>query len=185
MRSVVDTVIAVGQGLGLAAAAGLISAAPVAIGATAATQDLLEDPASFASRAWLVAIAWAAVVIEFVADTVWPGAGAGGRLIRRVIAGGIAFELAAGGAVPYAGLAIGALVAAAVGLGMRRVRSGAVKAGGDVRGTALIEDGAGVGASLVALIPIVGYVMALAGGFLLLRVRRREGQKYEGLRVLR
>ena len=92
---------------------------------------------------------------------------------------------AAGGAVPYAGLAIGALVAAAVGLGMRRVRSGAVKAGGDVRGTALIEDGAGIGASLVALIPIVGYLMALAGGFLLLRVRRREGQKYEGLRVLR
>ena len=72
-----------------------------------------------------------------------------------------------------------------MGLGMRRVRSGAVKAGGDVRGTALIEDGAGIGASLVALIPIVGYVMALAGGFLLLRVRRREGQKYEGLRVLR
>ena len=31
---------------------------------------------------------------------------------------------------------------------MRRVRSGAVKAGGDVRGTALIEDGAGIGASL-------------------------------------
>ena len=96
MRAVVDTVIAVGQGLGLAAAAGLISAAPVAIGATAATQDLLEDPASFASRAWLVAIAWAAVVIELVADAVWPGAGAGGRLIRRVIAGGLAFELAAG-----------------------------------------------------------------------------------------
>jgi hypothetical protein len=181
----VDTVIAVGQGLGLAAAAGLISAAPVAIAATAATEDLLEDPASWASKAWLVAIAWIAVVIELVADFVWPGAGAGGRLIRRVIAGGIAFQVAAGGAVPYAGLAIGAVVAAGVGFAMRRVRSGAVKAGGDVRGTALIEDGAGIGFSAVALIPIVGYLMAVAGGFLLLLVRRREGQKYEGLRVLR
>jgi hypothetical protein len=181
----VDTLIAVGQGLGLAAAAGLISAAPIAVAATAATEGLLEDPASIASRAWLVALAWVCVVIELVADAVWPGAGAGARLVRRVIAGGLAFQLAAGGAVPYAGLAIGAIVAGGVGLAMRAIRSGAVKAGGDVRGTALIEDGSGIGASIVAVIPIVGYLMAIAGGFLLLRVRRREGQKYEGLRVLR
>ena len=68
---------------------------------------------------------------------------------------------------------------------MRRLRSGAVKAGGDVRGTALIEDGAGLGAAAVALIPFVGYLMTIAAGWLLLRVRRREDQKYAGLRVLR
>ena len=180
-----DTVIAVGQGLGLAAAAGLISAAPVAVGASAATQGWLEDPVSWASRSWLVAVAWIAVLIELVVDAVWPGAGAGGRLVRRVVAGGLAFEVAAGGVLPYVGLAIGAVVALGVGLAMRRVRSGAVKAGGDVRGTALIEDGAGVGASLIALIPVIGYIMAVAGGLLLVRMRRREGQKYEGLRVLR
>ena len=47
-----------------------------------------------------------------------------------------------GTTVPYVGLVVGALAAAGVGLAMRRVRAGAVKAGGDVRGTALIEDGA-------------------------------------------
>jgi hypothetical protein len=68
---------------------------------------------------------------------------------------------------------------------MRRLRAGAVKAGGDVRGTALVEDGAGIGASLLALIPFVGYLMTAAAGWLLLRQRRREDQKFRGLRVLR
>jgi hypothetical protein len=68
---------------------------------------------------------------------------------------------------------------------MRRLRAGAVKAGGDVRGTALVEDGAGLGAALVALIPFVGYVMTATAGWLLLRQRRREDQKFRGLRVLR
>jgi hypothetical protein len=68
---------------------------------------------------------------------------------------------------------------------MRRLRAGAVKAGGDVRGTALVEDGAGIGAALVALIPFVGYLMTAAAGWLLLRQRRREDQKFRGLRVLR
>jgi hypothetical protein len=95
------------------------------------------------------------------------------------------FELAAGGDVPYAGLVVGAIVAAGVGLAMRRLRAGAVKAGGDVRGTALVEDGAGLGAAAVALIPFVGYLMTVAAGWLLMRQRRREDQKFRGLRVLR
>ena len=115
--AVVETVIAVGQGLGLAAAAGLISAAPVAIGATAATQDLLEDPASFASKRVARRRRLGGGRRSSWSPTRCGRApGAGGRLVRRVIAGGIAFELAAGGVIPYAGLAIGAVVAAGVGL---------------------------------------------------------------------
>ena len=76
-------------------------------------------------------------------------------------------------------------MAAGVGLAMRRVRAGAVKAGGDVRGTALVEDGAGIATAAVAIIPFVGYLLALAAGWLLLRLRRRDDQKFSGLRVLR
>jgi hypothetical protein len=49
----------------------------------------------------------------------------------------------------------------------------------------MIEDGAGLGTAAVAVIPIVGYVLAIAAGVLLRRVRAREGKRYEGLRVLR
>lgn len=180
-----DTAIAIGQGLGLAAAAGLLATAPLAIAATAAREGWLESPVHDAARTVLLVATWVLVVLELAIDAVWPGAQAGARLLRRVIAGGLAFELSAGRALPWIGLAVGAVVAGGVGLAMRLVRSRAVKAGGDVRGTALIEDGAGLGASLVALVPFAGFVLAALGGGLLLRVRRREAQKYQGLRVLR
>lgn len=180
-----DLVIAISQGLGLAAAAGLLSAAPFAVGATAATQGWLEAPLGFAGNAVVVAVAWVLVVVELVADWVWPGAQAGLRLGRRIVAGGLVFELAAGHKVPYVGLVVGAAVAAGVGLAMRRLRSGAVKAGGDVRGTAVVEDGSGVAAAAVAVIPFVGFLMTAAAGWLLLRLRRRDDQKFRGLRVLR
>ena len=35
------------------------------------------------------------------------------------------------------------------------------------------------------MIPFAGYVLAVGAGGLLLRVRAREGRRYEGLRVLR
>ena len=172
-----DLVIAISQGLGLAAAAGLLAAAPLAIGATAATQGWLESPLHFAGNAIFVAVAWVLVAVELIADSVWPGAQAGVRLGRRIVAGGLAFEIAAGNEVPYVGLVVGAVVAGGVGL--------AVKAGGDVRGTALIEDGAGLASSAVAIIPFAGYVLAAAAAWLLLRLRRRDDQKFRGLRVMR
>ncbi len=180
-----DLVIAVSQGLGLAAAAGLLAAAPLAIAATAASQGWLEDPLHVTGEGITVAVTWALVAVELVVDALWPGAQAGARLGRRIVAGGIAFELAAGDKVPYVGLAVGALVAAGAGLAMRRLRSGAVKAGGDVRGTALVEDGAGLVAAAAAVVPFVGYASTLAVAWLFGRLRRREGQKYRGLRVLR
>jgi uncharacterized membrane protein YkvA (DUF1232 family) len=180
-----DLVIAISQGLGLAAAAGLLAAAPLALAATAATQGWLNAPLGFADDAATVAVAWALVAIELIADSVWPGAQAGLRLGRRIVAGGLAFELAAGDKVPYVGLVVGAVVAAGVGLAMRRLRSGAVKAGGDVRGTAVVEDGAGLAAAAVAVVPFAGFVLTAAAAWLLLRLRRRDDAKFRGLRVLR
>ena len=172
-----DVVIALGQGLGLAAAAGLLASAPLAAATTAAAAGWLRGPLAIADDGIVIAAAWALVVIELAADAVWPGAQAGARLGRRVVAGGVAFELAAGDTIPYIGLALGALVAAAAAIAMRSLRAGAVKGGGDIRGTAMIEDGAGLGTAAVAVIPIVGYVLAIAAGVLLRRVRAREGDE--------
>ena len=77
------------------------------------------------------------------------------------------------------------IAAAAAAIALRSLRAGAVKSGGDIRGTALIEDGAGLASAAIAVIPIVGYALALAAGVLFRRVRVREGRRYEGLRVLR
>lgn len=180
-----DLVIAISQGLGLAAAAGLLAAAPLALAATAAGQGWLEAPLGFAGDAVTVAATWVLVAVEVIVDSVWPGAQAGVRLGRRIVAGGLAFELGAGAKVPYVGLLVGATVAAGVGLAMRRLRSGAVKAGGDVRGTAVVEDGAGLAAAAVAVVPFAGFVLTAAAGWLLLRLRRRDDAKFRGLRVLR
>ena len=39
---------------------------------------------------------WVLAAIELAADAIWPGAEAGGRLLRRVVGGGLVFELVAG-----------------------------------------------------------------------------------------
>jgi hypothetical protein len=180
-----DVLVDFSQAFGLAAAAGLIAAAPLAVAATAATFGLLDDSLGIADDGWLLAAAWALVAVELLADALWPGAAAGWRLLRRIVAGGLVFELSVGSALPWAGLVIGALVAAASGFALREMRSRAVKSGADVRGTAVVEDAGGLAASALALVPVLGYLLALGGIYLAARVRRRAGQKYEGLRVLR
>jgi hypothetical protein len=180
-----DLLIEISQGLGLAAAAGLLAFAPIAVLATAALTGWLDGGFGFVDDAAFAVAAWVATGLELAADALWPGAAAGLRLGRRVVAGGAAFELSAHDALPWVGLAVGAIVAGAVALTLRRIRAGAVKAGGGLRGTAAIEDGAGLAASAAALVPPLGYLMAGAGLVLAARLRRRDHQKYAGLRVLR
>jgi hypothetical protein len=180
-----DLAIAIGQGLGLAVAAGFLATAPLAIGSSAAAAGLADGSLAFADDAITVALLWALVVVEVVADAIWPGAEAGAKLLRRVVGGGLAFELIAGNEIPYVGLAIGALVAAAVAITLRQMRIRAIRSGGDVRGTAIVEDGAGVVTSVVGAVPIIGYALVVAAGVLFGRTRRREQEKYKGLRVLR
>jgi len=138
-----DLLIALSQGLGLAVAAGFVGAPPVAIGATAASADVADSSASVADDSWLLIVAWVAAAGELVADAVWPGAQAGVRLARKAAGGGLAFGLVAWDELPWVSLVLGALIAAAVAVALRHVRAGAVKAGGDLRGTALIEDVSG------------------------------------------
>jgi hypothetical protein len=49
----------------------------------------------------------------------------------------------------------------------------------------VIEDGAGVVTAFVGAIPIIGYALTIGAGVLFDRTRRRDQEKYKGLRVLR
>src|SRR5213075_2114750 len=111
-------VIALSHGLGLAVAAGFFASAPLAVGSSVAALGFADSAIDIADDA---------SIVEFVADAIWPGAEAGARLVRRVIGGGLAFELIAGEEIPYVGLAIGAVVAAAVALTLRQMRIRAIR----------------------------------------------------------
>jgi uncharacterized membrane protein len=51
--------------------------------------------------------------------------------------------------------------------------------------TALISAVAALIVGAAALVPFVGYPLALVALFLALRTRRRGGERYQGLRILR
>jgi iron complex transport system permease protein len=180
-----DLVFAISQGLGLAVAAGFFASAPLAVAASVAALGFADGSLRFAGDPLTVAVLWVVAAIELVADAIWPGAEAGARLLRRVVGGGLAFELVAGHRVPFVGLAVGAGVAAAVALTLRQMRIRAIRGGGDVRGTAIVEDGAGVMAAAVGAIPLVGFLLTVAAALLFSRTRRSDQEKYKGLRVLR
>jgi len=98
-------------------------------------------------------------------------AGAIGTALGFALAG---FEDAiAGGA--------GGLLGAA---GMRQLVGGTIRRGGTRVATALITAFAALVLALLAFIPLVGFVEALAVPVVGLRLRRREPTRYAGLRTL-
>src|ERR1051326_1623258 len=100
--------------------------------------------------------------------------------VLALVAGGvlawIVFDWKAG----VAGAAGGALG----GYGAGTFVSGAVRRGGTAAGTAVLLAVAAVVAFALALIPVVGFVEAVAIPALALRARRRAGEEFAGLRTL-
>jgi hypothetical protein len=95
----------------------------------------------------------------------------------------------AGGAVGYAvgdlGEAIGGALGGLAGsAGSAQVVRGALRRGGTWGGTALLVGAAAIGLAAIALIPVLGYLEALAVPALGARLRRRGGERYAGLRIL-
>ena len=86
--------------------------------------------------------------------------------------------------MPYAGLAIGAVLgAAAAWVASRIVDPAAAK--GNAGGIAAIVAGACLVAAGIALIPFAGYLLVLVAAWFGRRARRAQDRKYAGLRVLR
>jgi len=100
--------------------------------------------------------------------------------------------LAGAAAGAGAGFLIGELDEAAAGavggllgaVGATPLVRGALGRGGTRGGTALLVALGGIAIAVAALVPALGYVEALAVPALGVRMRRRAGDRYAGLRVL-
>ena len=123
------------------------------------------------------------------------GVGAGvlaAGLLARGIPGIVV--AAVGGALTgaLAGFVVGdaaEVVAGAIGgplgaVGAGQVIVGALRRGGTKGGVAFLMAAAGIVVALLALIPVVGYVVAVVVPALAARLRRRFPERYAGLRTL-
>ena len=105
-------------------------------------------------------------------------------MLLRVAAGAAACEFWLHDDLAWAGIPIGAAGAAVMAVAAVPLAEGAARAGSRAA-TALIAAVAALIVAAAALVPFVGYPLALAAVFLALRTRRRGGERYQGLRILR
>jgi hypothetical protein len=70
------------------------------------------------------------------------------------------------------------------GLGGVTLAAGTLRRGGTVGGTGILIGLAGLGIAVLALVPFLGYLEAFALPALAARARRREPERYAGLRTL-
>jgi hypothetical protein len=101
-------------------------------------------------------------------------------LIGAAVGVGIGFALP-GGWKNAVGGAIGGLLG---GLGGASLSSGTLRRGGTRTGTGILIGLAGLGVAALAFVPFLGYVEALALPALAGRARRRQPERYAGLRTL-
>ena len=113
---------------------------------------------------------------------------------RRALVGAVALGGAAGAALGYgldtwqagswgdiAGGAIGAVIG---GFGAAVVVRGALGRGGTRGGTAVLVTGAALVTAGLAFVPVVGYLEAIVLPGFAARIRRRQPERYAGLRTL-
>jgi hypothetical protein len=178
----VDLAIALGQALGLAVACGLVPLLPVAVGALASLFDGTPGAVDAYDDSPVVAAACVLGVLGAVGAAWLPTVG---RVALGAVGGGAAAQLVGGDEVPWALIAVGAVLGAASAWAVAQLLEGALKSEGTRGGLAAISGAAGLGAAVLALIPFVGYALVVALAWLLFRTRRRDQGQYAGLRVLR
>jgi hypothetical protein len=96
-------------------------------------------------------------------------------------AAGIAVGFALGDWKEAVGGAIGGLLG---GLGGVPLAAGTLRRGGTTTGTGILIGVAGLAVAALAFVPFLGYLEALALPALAARARRREPERYAGLRTL-
>jgi hypothetical protein len=127
----------------------------------------------------------------------WIGVAAGVGAALGVLALGVlrdvrfALPLAlAGGAVAgwlfddWAAVIAGAVGATLGAVGASPTVRGALARGGTRGGTAALVAAAAVVIAALSFVPVLGYLLALALPVLGLRLRRRQGERHAGLRIL-
>jgi hypothetical protein len=106
------------------------------------------------------------------------------RMLLRVAAGAAACEFWLHDDLAWAGIPIGAAGAAVTAVTAVPLAESAARAGSRAA-TALIAAVAALIVAAAARVPFGGYPLAVAAVFLALRSRRRGGERYQGLRILR
>jgi hypothetical protein len=106
------------------------------------------------------------------------------RILLRVAAGAAAGEFWLHDDLEWAGLAIGGAAAAVMAIAAVPLSEAAARAGSRAA-TALIAAVASLIVAAAALVPFVGFPLGVVAIFLALRTRRRGGERYQGLRILR
>ena len=108
---------------------------------------------------------------------------------RTGIVAAVAIAAAAGAGLGFAISGLEEAIAGAVGGvagagGSAGLVRGALRRGGVRSATAALIGVAALVCALLALVPFLGYLEAVALPLLAARVRRREGERYAGLRIL-
>ena len=106
-----------------------------------------------------------------------------GRIVAVVLAGA-AGALAGVLIDDWTELVAGAVAGLAGGAAAVVVVSGALRRGGTRAGLALIVAAIAVGLAVLAFVPVVGYLVAVALPALAARLRRTHAERYAGLRSL-
>jgi hypothetical protein len=189
-----DTLLAIGSGVGLSSVAGVRAYLPLALAGIFARLGLFELQAPFDLLSnWLVIVALLALtLVESGLDKI-PALDTVLDVIQtpiRVVAGALLFSAAL-----EAGLGVEALPELAAGGGIAgtvavlkavlRPPANAASAGVSAPFLSTFEDVvAVVGGILAVLVPLVPLLLVVFLLFFFYRVRRRRGRKYGGLRIL-
>jgi hypothetical protein len=189
-----ETLLAIGSGVGLSSVAGLRAYLPLALVGIFARLGLFELPAPFdlLGNGLVIAALLALALVESGLDKV-PALDTVLDVIQtpiRIVAGAVLFSAAleAGldvGAIPE--LAAGGAIAGTVGVlkAVLRPPANATSAGVSAPFLSTFEDVvAVVGGILAVLVPLVPLLLVAFLLFFFYRVRKRRGRKYGGLRVL-
>ena len=189
-----ETLLAIGSGVGLSSVAGLRAYLPLALVGIFARLGLFDLPAPFdlLGNGLVIAALLALALVESGLDKV-PALDTVLDVIQtpiRIVAGAVLFSAAleAGldvGAIPE--LAAGGAIAGTVGVlkAVLRPPANATSAGVSAPFLSTFEDVvAVVGGILAVLVPLVPLLLVAFLLFFFYRVRKRRGRKYGGLRVL-
>ncbi|MDP9491199.1 MAG: hypothetical protein M3P42_03220 [Actinomycetota bacterium] len=111
------------------------------------------------------------------------GASRAGQLVAVAVAAVAGFLVGMGwsGEVMAAACAIGGIFG---GVATAEIVRGALRRGGARLGTALLVGVAALAVAVLAFVPLVGYLETLALPVLAARMRRRQPERYAGLRSL-
>jgi Domain of unknown function (DUF4126) len=193
-----ETLLAVGIGIGLSSVAGVRAFLPLALYTLFAALGLLEPPSPYVDAGsdgwWWSAFGVLAglAIVEIVMDKI----PALDRLFNytmvpvRAFAGALLFAAGLGvdqgmGALPW--LAVGAIIAGVVAVTkvLLRPPAKAASAGVSTAFLSFLEDTVGlVGGALALAVPYLPLVFVAFLLYFFYRVRRRRGRKYGGLRIL-